>query len=583
MREAVWEEECRRQREEARWQLEMKRQEERRRRMEEEEEDEVLRPKQEQAQPPPHPLLMPRLGASLDRDQGRIEDKEDRQTIFSSLETKEGDLGVSSISMVEDGNKLKDQEAKVSEEVEEERRRRAVSVDESPPGGNYASGGHIGGQRLRVGVSLDDQRANVVKDNSRAALIPVSIGVDQRDLVVAPGGELEDNHWGSRNHQEMHSSAANLQHRSKELMKSIDDEDKERLHDKNKDIKENTEPPMRKSSHSRSGERRKSGQRAESEEKRKRDSSEGKKTSRSSRSQSSDRVLEGNKAHKERKVSSESRSASSERILKQLERLGPSVAREPVQGIYVGEYQNQSWVFVGEITSVPREVTSPLERRPLQRSASQESTASEKDFSKAYQAITHRMVHRKSSAIMYSRILERTFECNKTVLVQRVGGEFGFRIHGSRPVVVSAIEHGTPAMSSGLSVGDILLTINGVNVLDLPHTQVVRVAQKCTEALELGVASTCSAEGKVPDRPCVWEQLSLSKEVLAQGRLMKRKRVAGSGHQWVGRWFLLRADHCLYSFKSDQEQRPSGALLLPGCRVEERELGEEEEEGEQVK
>ena len=28
-----------------------------------------------------------------------------------------------------------------------------------------------------------------------------------------------------------------------------------------------------------------------------------------------------------------------------------------------------------------------------------------------------------------------------------------------------------------------------------------------------------------------------------------------------------------------QEQRPSGALLLPGCRVEERELEEEEEEG----
>ena len=46
---------------------------------------------------------------------------------------------------------------------------------------------------------------------------------------------------------------------------------------------------------------------------------------------------------------------------------------------------------------------------PLQRSESVESTQSEREFRKKYQAITHRMVHRKSSAVMYSRILERTF------------------------------------------------------------------------------------------------------------------------------------------------------------------------------
>eukprot|EP00095_Tigriopus_kingsejongensis_P003373 maker-scaffold153_size302544-snap-gene-1.8 protein:Tk03373 transcript:maker-scaffold153_size302544-snap-gene-1.8-mRNA-1 annotation:"serine threonine-protein kinase" len=302
-----------------------------------------------------------------------------------------------------------------------------------------------------------------------------------------------------------------------------------------------------------------------------------------------------------KKSKSRSRSTSKERLLSKLAHddtvLMTGVDEDELIGLYVGGYKKTVWAFIGKLNQVESGQTERDPSYPLRRSASIESTQSEREFRKRHQAITHRMVHRKSSAIMYSKILERTFECNKVVTVERIRGEFGFRIHGSRPVVVSAIEPNTPAETSGLEVGDIILTINGVNVLDLPHTEVVKTAQAGRDELELGVARVDedgnSATG-VPylpenedDEPSSTLDLALvrlddSLRIIHSGYLYKLSRSCATIHtgaldaahqtttierKWSRRWFVLRADACLYFFKTETDVRPLGAVLISGSQV----------------
>ncbi len=82
-------------------------------------------------------------------------------------------------------------------------------------------------------------------------------------------------------------------------------------------------------------------------------------------------------------------------------------------GVHTESYRSALWVYIGR----KEEMSVWDHRNPLNsngdkllpRSESDESTLSEKGFRKHYEAVTHRLIHRKASIEMYKRVLNRTF------------------------------------------------------------------------------------------------------------------------------------------------------------------------------
>jgi hypothetical protein len=78
------------------------------------------------------------------------------------------------------------------------------------------------------------------------------------------------------------------------------------------------------------------------------------------------------------------------------------------KGIYHGLYTQESWICIADKDFWRKNDILP-ESKSYDVSERRGSTESEKDFRKKYQAITHRLVHRKSCVEMYKRQSSNSF------------------------------------------------------------------------------------------------------------------------------------------------------------------------------
>ncbi|KAG1708499.1 Regulator of G-protein signaling 12 [Nymphon striatum] len=182
------------------------------------------------------------------------------------------------------------------------------------------------------------------------------------------------------------------------------------------------------------------------------------------------------------------------------------------------------------------------------------------------------------------------------VEITRKNTEYGFRINGSRPVVISAIEPGTPAETCSLEIGDIIISVNDVNVLEFNHGEVVELAHTgifrsnlsdkmmffCFNALnyeknEFYVASLLTGEvltleiARTID--CILPSTDEKDRQLPKEDPLQSKqtgyiyKLCDKGQVWKRRWFSLDTDTKILLFYKNkqvgQDREPLGVTYLP--------------------
>ncbi|XP_074656229.1 uncharacterized protein LOC141909617 [Tubulanus polymorphus] len=225
-----------------------------------------------------------------------------------------------------------------------------------------------------------------------------------------------------------------------------------------------------------------------------------------------------------------------------------SAGSEPYDDSYMDEVTDSSGNLDGEQTD--EQLRSSRGHR---RVDSLSSTASEKDFRKKFHAVSLRSVQRKNSTQNYQRTSERYCEAERPVVLEKSKktDSFGFHVKGNKPTYVSTVDTGGIADKAGVQVGDILISVNGVKVIDSDHDEVIKLLTQDDSRIMMELSHTGSQS----------YTMSYDDEPVVSGYLIKQ---CGTGllKSWRRRWFLLKQDNCLYYYKTEKDTSPLGAIML---------------------
>ncbi|XP_061182899.1 uncharacterized protein LOC133191188 [Saccostrea echinata] len=190
--------------------------------------------------------------------------------------------------------------------------------------------------------------------------------------------------------------------------------------------------------------------------------------------------------------------------------------------------------------------------KPHKRSDSTTTTKSECEFKHEYRIRRKCMVHRHDSQQEYHRLSAKLYEQEKVVVITKEDHDrdFGLHIYDSHPAFITDVDMGSPAHRAGIKPGQILIGINGVNVLESSHEEIIKLVQKDPSIVKLEVAAGNDVH-----------YIRNSQTPVLSGYMYKQSN-STFVKNWRRRYFVLRYDNCLYYYKGEQDPDPLGAFPL---------------------